>query len=431
MNTRSPTQTKQPRSFTPVSTGLVQRKCTSCGQHTMAGGECAECRQNKLTLQRHSNHQHELSEVPPIVDEVLRSPGQSLDAGIRAFMESHFRHDFSRVRVHTDSEAAESAQAVNALAYTTGHHIVFTNNNYAPETLQGQQLLAHELTHVVQQSKGSGSSLPLLKVADSASIQEREAHDFSSAVMPGYRPLLPTPSDTPLSLQKQPKNTPTSDKEKKPQQTAIPLSPKIIPKADLAITAGLPDKAPSAQPGTAGGKGKSEPEVEASVKAGQELGETPEVTTNIEVAIPLNLGRIPRTPIIIGKSVSLEVSNMPYLYGSGYRKLALDASIKLLSLELESSRYGSLDLATKAGVSQEYKSQPPLGQQEAAQTSELAFKAGIEAEYKPPVQVLGLQPFLYGSVGFKVKASDREVDVRPTSDLKVEPTVGGGIGVKF
>src|SRR6267378_4483189 len=61
--------------------------------------------------------------VPPIVQEVLRSSGQPLDTNTRAFMEPRFDHDFSRVRVHTDARAAESAQAVSAYAYTVGQHI--------------------------------------------------------------------------------------------------------------------------------------------------------------------------------------------------------------------------------------------------------------------------------------------------------------------
>ncbi len=75
-----------------------------------------------------------------------------MDAGARTFMESRFGHDFSRVRIHTDSSATESARAVNALAYTAGHNIVFGAGQYAPSTTTGRRLLAHELAHVAQQS---------------------------------------------------------------------------------------------------------------------------------------------------------------------------------------------------------------------------------------------------------------------------------------
>jgi hypothetical protein len=90
--------------------------------------------------------------APPVVHEVLRAPGQPLDPATRAFMEPRFGHDFSRVRVHSGDAAALSAQAVNAQAYTAGHNIVFGAGRFAPGTHAGQELLAHELTHVVQQS---------------------------------------------------------------------------------------------------------------------------------------------------------------------------------------------------------------------------------------------------------------------------------------
>src|SRR5262249_55583556 len=81
--------------------------------------------------------------VPAIVEEVLRSPGQPLDAPTRAVMEPRFGYDFSRVRVHTDPAAAESAHAVKALAYTVGSSIVFGRGQYAPQSDPGRRLLAH------------------------------------------------------------------------------------------------------------------------------------------------------------------------------------------------------------------------------------------------------------------------------------------------
>jgi len=84
--------------------------------------------------------------------DVLRSSGQPLDTQTRSFFEFRLGYDFSDVRVHTDGKAAESACAVDALAYTVGKDIVFKERKYAPETVTGRQLLAHELTHVVQQS---------------------------------------------------------------------------------------------------------------------------------------------------------------------------------------------------------------------------------------------------------------------------------------
>src|SRR5215208_2425118 len=163
-------------SFTPVRTNLLQRKC-ACGGTPGPDGECAECR--KKRLQRRSTGQAEPSTVPPIVDDVLRSPGQPLDANTRDFMEPRFGHDFSRVRVHTDAQAAESAQAVNALAYTVGRDVVFGTGQYAPETSEGRRLLAHELTHVMQQ-RAANSSDGVLRVGTADDSSEREA-DLSAA----------------------------------------------------------------------------------------------------------------------------------------------------------------------------------------------------------------------------------------------------------
>jgi len=104
---------------------------------------------------RASTEQAQLSEVSPVVHDVLRSPGQPLDPKTRAFMEPRFGHDFSRVRVHTDEKAAESARTLNALAYTAGRDVVFGTSQYAPETGTGQRVLAHELMHVVQSKRPS------------------------------------------------------------------------------------------------------------------------------------------------------------------------------------------------------------------------------------------------------------------------------------
>jgi Domain of unknown function (DUF4157) len=89
--------------------------------------------------------------APTFVQEVLRSPGQSLAQDDRLFFEARFGHDFSRVRLHSDAKAAESAQAINALAYTIENHVVFGTDQYSQQTTEGRRLLAHELTHVVQQ----------------------------------------------------------------------------------------------------------------------------------------------------------------------------------------------------------------------------------------------------------------------------------------
>lgn len=89
-----------------------------------------------------------------LVGEVLRGPGQPMDPAARTFMESRFGHDFSHVKIHADARAARSAAAVGALAYTVGTDVVFGSGQYAPDTPAGRKVLAHELTHTVQQTSG-------------------------------------------------------------------------------------------------------------------------------------------------------------------------------------------------------------------------------------------------------------------------------------
>ncbi len=95
--------------------------------------------------------------LPRVVRDVIQSPGQSLDARTRANMEARLGHDFARVRVHIGTPAEDSAEALAAEAYTSGDHIVFNRGRYSPQSQQGDALLAHELTHVVEQRPVSGS----------------------------------------------------------------------------------------------------------------------------------------------------------------------------------------------------------------------------------------------------------------------------------
>jgi hypothetical protein len=133
-------------------------------------------------LQRAAINPEPVYEVPPIVDEVLCSPGQPLDAETRAFMEPRFGRDFSHVRVHTDLRAEESARAVDAVAYTVGNDIAFNTGRYAPGTQQGQYLLAHELTHVAQQSGQRWSQIDKLSMTEPGGAHELEANTVAAAV---------------------------------------------------------------------------------------------------------------------------------------------------------------------------------------------------------------------------------------------------------
>ena len=117
-----------------------------------------------------------ISRMPSFVQEVLHSPGQQLDTSLRVFMETGFGHDFTQVKVHTDENASLAARAINALAFTVGSHIAVRNDKYTPHTLTGRKLLAHELAHVVQQSRGSSGSEPEVRadLASQAIISGRE-----------------------------------------------------------------------------------------------------------------------------------------------------------------------------------------------------------------------------------------------------------------
>jgi hypothetical protein len=128
----------------------LQRPCP-------CGGGCPNCQQEQSGLQQGLQMKHVdgssfgQTAAPGIAHETLRSSGQPLDATTRGFMESRFRHDFSGVRVHTDGQAARSARMLNASAYTIGREIVFGSGLYAPRSDPGRRLLAHELSHVLQQ----------------------------------------------------------------------------------------------------------------------------------------------------------------------------------------------------------------------------------------------------------------------------------------
>ncbi len=178
---------------------VLQRKC-GCGQHT-GGGSCASCEKKKmaglqakltigeaddvyereadlvadrlmsssgrgsvkpapLQVQRYAGvSAGSGGSVPASVSGTLGQSGMPLPRAVRQDMETRFGHDFSEVRVHSGTSAASSAMEINALAYTVGNNIVFGAGRFAPDTQQGQRLLAHELTHVVQQRGGVSRSI--------------------------------------------------------------------------------------------------------------------------------------------------------------------------------------------------------------------------------------------------------------------------------
>lgn len=170
---------------------LMQRKC-ACGGQTGPDDECAECREKRF-LQREAASNTPPAALPAIVHEALRIPGKPLDHGSRDFMESRFNDDFGDVRVHTDPAAQASAKALGATAYTSGRDIYFATEKYAPQSSEGERLLAHELAHTIQQR--SIASLALARqVASTDNLDidpddslEREAERAAEQVVSSAR----------------------------------------------------------------------------------------------------------------------------------------------------------------------------------------------------------------------------------------------------
>lgn len=187
---------------------LLQRKC-ACGTHTAGTGQCSECSKKQARMQARlrindagDSYEREADRVadhvlagsgqvaadrvaphiqrfsaeagaqagmaPPSVDRALANPGAPLEPALRGDMEQRFGHDFSRVRIHSGPLAEQSTRDVDAYAYTVGSRIVFADGQFAPHTRSGRHLLAHELTHVVQQG---GAPAPALQRACRSAAQ--------------------------------------------------------------------------------------------------------------------------------------------------------------------------------------------------------------------------------------------------------------------
>lgn len=192
--------------------GTIQRKCE-------------KCKKKKQPLQRRSAGRTEPSHVPHIVHDVLRSPGAQLDKSTRSFMEGRFGHNFGDVMVHADAKAAESAEAVNAMAYAVGKDIVFGPGRYTPNTSAGLKLLAHEITHTIQQEPGKS---PEVKLSPPNSPLEEEADRSEAfALLPesGFRGALPVSRRSGVSLQGQFKDKGEGESPKKstnPRGSTLP-----------------------------------------------------------------------------------------------------------------------------------------------------------------------------------------------------------------
>jgi hypothetical protein len=133
---------------------------------------------------------------PSLVKDVVGSGGGTpLDNDTRGFMESRLGADFSDVRVHTDATASESARSVQAHAYTVGNDVVFQSGKYAPENDSGKRMLAHELTHVVQQRSGPVAGTPApggIQISHPSDRFEQAAESSADRVMSSASASAPT-----------------------------------------------------------------------------------------------------------------------------------------------------------------------------------------------------------------------------------------------
>jgi len=156
------------------------------------------------------------------VKAVVGSPGRPLPVDLATDMGARLGHDFSGVQVHDDAASAESAKAMGASAYTVDHHVVFGAGTYRPDTPAGQRTLAHELTHVVQQSKGPVEGTPAgggVKVSDPSDRFEREAEHSADVVMSSSSGATPEHAGGSGSVQRE--AAPEEEEEEELQALAL------------------------------------------------------------------------------------------------------------------------------------------------------------------------------------------------------------------
>ena len=167
---------------------IYEREADRVADQVMAVPEHTGVSGSPPRIQRFSGQSNgQLDAVPGSVDRVLAGSGSPLEPVLRQDMEQRFGHDFSRVRVHSDAAAGQSARDVSAHAYTVGHNIVFGKGAYQPDMTEGQRLLAHELTHVVQQRAGTQLIQRYDETTEANSRLEEGVNDLVSVINPIYR----------------------------------------------------------------------------------------------------------------------------------------------------------------------------------------------------------------------------------------------------
>jgi hypothetical protein len=173
--------THKPGEFTPLVPG-TQPQSLHMREPDLSPDATKKEKKEEIPVQRKSERAYyNDQEAAPEVESVISSSGRPLDRETRRYMESRIGFDFSKVRIHTDSRAAASAKSLNARAYTVGNNVVFGPARFAPNTTEGRRLLAHELTHTVQQTRSEPHAdvLPAGKPRDKFEI---EANEFARSV---------------------------------------------------------------------------------------------------------------------------------------------------------------------------------------------------------------------------------------------------------
>jgi hypothetical protein len=167
---------------------MLNRRCNACGTES-AAAECPECAAEERDSERLEDQEQGVAArqgprkdaAPSLVHDVIEGAGAPLSAAERIFFEPRLGHDFSGVRVHSGTSAAESARAVKADAYTVGNHVVLGDRHR--EGPARRNVLAHELAHVVQQSGAPSPRRGDLTIAPSDHATERDADAVAHAVM--------------------------------------------------------------------------------------------------------------------------------------------------------------------------------------------------------------------------------------------------------
>ena len=160
----------------------IQRKCEECEKEDEEDIQGKEATAPGL-----------VAPATGAVESILSRPGRPLDTVVRSFFEPRFGQDFGNVRVHTDGAAADSAKSINALAYTHSRNVVFGHGQYRPETETGRRLIAHELTHVVQQSGHAGTNSPIQRACGPGTPEECPEYQAWLKTFPARPPDLKKP----------------------------------------------------------------------------------------------------------------------------------------------------------------------------------------------------------------------------------------------